>query len=62
MFLWRYLIAEEIKAHTWFQKYAVTDAMHGIRVRLQTQLSLFNFCFPLCFKSAVLKENAGAGQ
>lgn len=62
MLMWKYLTVEEMKAHIQFQKYTVTAAMHRIPVWLLTQLRLLNYWFLECFKSAVIKENAAAGQ
>lgn len=58
MVIWKYLTVEEMKAHIQFQKYMVTAAVHRIPVWLLTQLRWFLECF----KSAVIKENAAAGQ
>lgn len=58
----KYLVVEEVKAYTQFQKYTVTAAAQRIPVWLLTQLQWWNCCFPACFKSAVIMENAAAGQ
>lgn len=62
MLVWKYLIVQEMKAHIQFEKHTVTAAMHRIPVWLLTQLHFLNYWFVECFKSAVIKEDAAAGQ